>query len=122
MAKNLDEVLAKLPAKRRTGIEQRAAELATLKDLRQAVEQTQEELAFALGVGQDTISRLEQRSDMLLSTLKRYVEGMGGTLQLVAQFPNRPPLVIDHIGDGVSRKKPSNKVKRPSKSRKVVAT
>ena len=121
MAKNLDEVLAKLPAKRRTGIEQRAAELATLKDLRQAVEQTQEELAFALGVGQDTISRLEQRSDMLLSTLKRYVEGMGGTLQLVAQFPNRPPLVIDHIGDGVSRKKPSNKVKRPSKSRKVVA-
>ena len=121
MAKNLDEVLAKLPAKRRTGIEQRAAELATLKDLRQAVEQTQEELVFALGVGQDTISRLEQRSDMLLSTLKRYVEGMGGTLQLVAQFPNRPPLVIDHIGDGVSRKKPSNKVKRPSKSRKVVA-
>ena len=121
MAKNLDEVLAKLPAKRRTGIEQRAAKLATLKDLRQAVEQTQEELASALGVGQDTISRLEQRSDMLLSTLKRYVEGMGGTLQLVAQFPNRPPLVIDHIGDGVSRKKPSNKVKRPSKSRKAVA-
>ena len=121
MAKNLDEVLAKLPAKRRTGIEQRAAELATLKDLRQAVEQTQEELASALGVGQDTISRLEQRSDMLLSTLKRYVEGMGGTLQLVAQFPNRPPLVIDHIGDGVSRKKPSNKVKRPSKNRKAVA-
>ena len=66
MARNLDDVIAKLPAKRRAGIEQRAAELATLKDLRQAVEQTQEELASALGVGQDTISRLEQRSDMLL--------------------------------------------------------
>lgn len=121
MAKNLDEVLAKLPAKRRARIEQRAAELATLKDLRQAVEQTQEELAAALGVGQDTISRLEQRSDMLLSTLKRYVEGMGGTLQLVAQFPNRPAMVIDHIGGDVPRKKPGGKAKQTSKRGKAVA-
>jgi hypothetical protein len=40
---------------------------------------------------------LEKRSDMLLSTLRRYVEAMGGTLELVAQFPNRPPVVIDHL-------------------------
>ncbi|WP_080366213.1 helix-turn-helix domain-containing protein [Burkholderia pseudomallei] len=52
-----------------------------------------------LGVGQDTISRLEQRSDMLLSTLRRYIEGMGGKLELVAQFPNRPPVVIDHLAE-----------------------
>jgi transcriptional regulator with XRE-family HTH domain len=99
MARNLEQVLAKLPAKRRAKVEQRAAELATLKDLRQAVQQTQEELASALGVGQDTISRLEQRSDMLLSTLRRYVEAMGGTLDLVARFPNRPPMVIEQIAD-----------------------
>ena len=97
MARNLDDVMATLPAKRRAKVEQRAQELASLKDLRQAVEQTQEDLAAALGVGQDTISRLEQRSDMLLSTLRRYVEGMGGKLELVAQFPNRPPVVIDHL-------------------------
>lgn len=97
MAKKLDDVMAALPAKRRAKIEKRAQELATLKDLRQAVERTQEDLAAALGVGQDTISRLEQRSDMLLSTLRRYVEGMGGKLELVAQFPNRPPVVIDHL-------------------------
>jgi transcriptional regulator with XRE-family HTH domain len=97
MAKRLDDVMAALPVRRRAKIERRAQELATLKDLRQAVEQTQEDLAAALGVGQDTISRLEQRSDMLLSTLRRYVEGMGGKLELVAQFPNRPPVVIDHL-------------------------
>ncbi|RFO98554.1 transcriptional regulator [Rhodoferax lacus] len=97
MAKNLDQVLAGLPAKRRAAIEVRADNLATLKDLRIAVEQTQQDLALALGVGQDTISRLEKRSDMLLSTLRRYIEGMGGTLELVAQFPNRPPVVIDHL-------------------------
>lgn len=97
MTKNLDHLLAELPAKRRAAIKTRAAELATLKDLRQAVEKTQVELAAALGVGQDTISRLEKRSDMLLSTLRHYVEAMGGTLELVAQFPNRPPVVIDHL-------------------------
>ena len=46
----------------------------------------------------ETISRLEKRSDMLLSTLRHYVEGMGGRLELVAQFPDRPPMVIDHLG------------------------
>ncbi|MDP2787331.1 MAG: XRE family transcriptional regulator [Pseudomonadota bacterium] len=101
MAKKLDDMLAAMPAERRANIEVRAGELATLKDLRQAVAQTQEELAATLGVGQDTISRLEKRSDMLLSTLRRYVEAMGGKLELVAQFPDRPPLVIDHLaGDG----------------------
>lgn len=97
MANNLDHLLAELPTKRRTTIEARAGELATLKDLRQAVAQTQQDLAAALGVGQDTISRLEKRSDMLLSTLRRYIEVMGGKLDLVAQFPNRPPVVIDHL-------------------------
>jgi DNA-binding XRE family transcriptional regulator len=97
MAKNIDKILADLPSKRRTAIKARAGELATLKDLRQAALQTQQDLAAALGVGQDTISRLEKRSDMLLSTLRRYVEAMGGRLELVAQFPNRPPVVIDHL-------------------------
>lgn len=98
MARKLDDIMAALPAKRRARINDRAMELATLKDLRKAAEQTQEDLAAALGVGQDTISRLEKRSDMLLSTLRHYVESMGGKLELVAQFPNRPPVVIDHLG------------------------
>lgn len=98
MAKKLDDVLAALPKARQQCVKARAMELATLKDLRQAAQQTQEQLAAALGVRQDTISRLEKRSDMLLSTLRHYVEGMGGRLELVAQFPDRPPMVIDHLG------------------------
>lgn len=97
MVKKLTDVMAALPVARRAQIELRTQGLASLKDLRQAVEKTQIDLAQALGVGQDSISRLEQRSDMLLSTLRRYIEGMGGTLELVAQFPNRPPIVIDHL-------------------------
>ena len=88
-------------------------ELATLKDLRQAAQQTQEQLAAVLGVGQDTISRLEKRSDMLLSTLRHYVESMGGKLELMAQFPNRPPVVIEHLGvEAAPRRKVANKTRR----------
>ena len=58
MAKKLEQILADLPEQRRVAVEARAGNLATLKDLRQAVEQTQKDLAATLGVGQDTISRL----------------------------------------------------------------
>jgi DNA-binding XRE family transcriptional regulator len=98
VARKLDEIMGALPEPRRQRIEARAMELATLKDLRQAAQQTQQQLAATLGVGQDTISRLEKRSDMLLSTLRHYVESMGGQLSLVAQFPNRPPVVIKQLG------------------------
>ena len=98
MARKLDDVLAALPKERQQRVEARAMELATLKDLRLAAQQTQEQLAATLGVGQDTISRLEKRSDMLLSTLRHYEESMGGKLELVAHFPNRPPVVIEHLG------------------------
>ena len=98
MARKLDDVLAALPKERQQRVEARAMELATLKDLRLAAQQTQEQLAATMGVGQDTISRLEKRSDMLLSTLRHYVESMGGKLELVAHFPNRPPVVIEHLG------------------------
>ena len=94
MARKLDDVMAALPKDRQKRVQARAMELATLKDLRQAAQQTQEQMAAALGVRQDTISRLEKRSDMLLSTMRHYVESMGGKLELVAKFPGRPPVVI----------------------------
>jgi len=114
MARKLDDVMAGLPKQRRRRIEARAMELATLKDLRQAAQQTQAQMALALGVGQDTISRLEKRSDMLLSTLRHYVECMGGQLNLVAQFPNRPPVVIERLGvQPASRRTTKQSRRRP---------
>ena len=94
MASSLDSAIAPHPAGRRKRLAPKGMELATLKDLRKASKQTQEDLAAALGVGQDTISRLEKRSDMLLSTLRHYVACVGGKLELVATFPDRPPVVI----------------------------
>ncbi len=92
----LDDVLKSLPPARRRKSAARAKELlaeeASLQDLRKAMGLTQVKMAKALGVGQDAISRVEQRTDMLLSTLGDYVKGMGGELSLIAEFPDRPPV------------------------------
>jgi hypothetical protein len=94
MVASLEDKLAELPGDRRAKVEARAAELIaeemTLRDLRRALDRTQVALARQLGVKQETVSRLEKRSDMLLSTLREYVEAMGGELDLVAKFPDRP--------------------------------
>ncbi|AMY12493.1 hypothetical protein LuPra_05769 [Luteitalea pratensis] len=56
------------------------AEDCSLLELRRAHKLTQQKMAEVLGIGQDGVSRLEQRSDLLISTLRDYVEAMGGKL------------------------------------------
>jgi hypothetical protein len=55
------------------------------------------EIAVKLGIGQDSVSRLEQRSDLLISTLRGYVEALGGRLSLVAEFPDQHPVILSGI-------------------------
>ena len=90
-----------LPEDRRKRIEEAAdaliAEEMTLRDLRKARNQTQARVAERLGINQENVSRIEQRSDLLLSTLSGYVEAMGGKLNLVAEFPDRPPITLTGI-------------------------
>lgn len=66
MARNLDDVMATLPKLRQKRVADRAMELATLKDMRQAARQTQEELAATMGVRQDSISGQEIRKQVVL--------------------------------------------------------
>jgi DNA-binding transcriptional regulator YiaG len=99
--KKLDRIRKQIPAARRRRIAARAATLMaedkSLQELRQAHKLTQKRMAEVLGVGQDSVSRLEQRSDLLLSTLRGYVEALGGRLSLVAEFPNQDPVVLSGI-------------------------
>ena len=107
MTVSLDEMMAGLDPERRRQIEERAQELIaeemTLRELRKARQLTQASVARELGVSQDAVSRLEQRSDLLLSTLRRTVEAMGGTLSLVARFPDRPPVELAGITEHDAR-------------------
>ena len=101
MPTNVNEVIQKLRPAQRRRVEARAAELVaeemTLRELRKARKLTQVRMAKQLGITQDSVSRLEKRSDMLLSTLRKTVEAMGGSLSLVAEFPDRPPVVLSGI-------------------------
>ncbi|WP_420615422.1 helix-turn-helix domain-containing protein [Candidatus Palauibacter sp.] len=99
----MDDVIEGLDTQRRKGVEERAAQLIaeemTLRELREARRLTQVSLAHELGIGQEGISRLEKRSDLLLSTLRRTVEAMGGTLSLIARFPDRPSVELSGIAE-----------------------
>ena len=64
-----------------------AAEVMTLHQLRRARELTQVELAKALKINQGAVSTMEKRTDMYVSTLRNYVEAMGGSLRITAEFP-----------------------------------
>ena len=58
-----------------------------LQELRTALQQTQEQLAKELGIKQAAVSRLERRTDMYVSTLRRMIQAMGGDLDIIARFP-----------------------------------
>ena len=107
--KSLDQKIKGLSASRRKRVEARAAQLIgeemTLRELRRARKVTQVRIARALGIRQDGVSRLEKRSDLLLSTLRKAVRALGGDLQLVAAFPDRPPVVLS----GIATTDPSEK-------------
>ncbi len=101
MPTNVQKKIQSLSASRREKIEARAAELIaeemSLRDLREALTLTQKRIAETLGIGQDSVSRLEKRSDLLLSTLRGYIEAMGGSLSLIAEFPNREPVSLSGL-------------------------
>jgi transcriptional regulator with XRE-family HTH domain len=115
--KTLNQKMKSIHPARRKKVEARAsaliAEEMTLQELRQARKLTQVRMAKALGISQDGVSRLEKRSDLLLSTLRKTVEAMGGNLSLVAQFPDREPVVLSGIAEAEAEPTPARRKHAP---------
>ena len=102
MARNFKELQAKMEPASRAENEQRVREelqRMALDELRNAKRLTQADLAEMLDVPQSSISRIEQRADMYLSTLRNYIHAMGGVLQIQAIFPDGGAVVISRFGD-----------------------
>ncbi len=101
MAINSLDYIKKLPKAEQRAIAKRAAELlaeeATLQELRKARKQSQARVARKLNVNQAAVSKIERRADMYVSTLRSYVEAMGGSLEIVAQFPGSAPVRISQF-------------------------
>jgi transcriptional regulator with XRE-family HTH domain len=107
MGRNIDTVIAGLPKARRDRVEAKAVRLArqmieradSLGDIRRAMSKTQTEIARELGVGQVAVTQLEKRSDLLLSTLQRYVRATGAELSLVVRTRQGANIVLRNLGD-----------------------
>lgn len=90
MAKKFRDLLAQMPEERRARIEaetQRLMDEMPLQELRNALDLTQQQIAATLGINQAAVSKVESQTDMYISTLRRFVEAMGGDLRIVAHFP-----------------------------------
>lgn len=100
MAISSDDVFAKHMTKDQLDkadlrAKQLVAEYQTLQTLRKSQNLTQVDMAETLGMTQDNISRLEKRPDVLISSLHKYIQGLGGELDLIVRFPDSDPVILD---------------------------
>lgn len=92
MTKKYSELRAKMSPDARARAEQGTKELIAemaLAELRRALGYSQEELAGLMNVKQPSIAKLEQRTDMYISTLRDHIHALGGELIMIARFPDR---------------------------------
>ena len=107
MARTLNQVISELSPERRQRIERRYRELKqeveSLRELREIAGKAQADVATALKIKQPSVSKIEKQADMYLSTLRGYVEAVGGELELVVKLPRRPALRLQRIGDALGQ-------------------
>jgi Helix-turn-helix domain len=120
MPVTLDEILKEMSPERRARIDELAQEMRdeiNLRELRRLRKLTQARLSRKLKIGQEGVSRIEKRSDLYISTLRSYVEGVGGKLFLVVELPDHPPLILSGLGGDDRPKSAKEKAKAGAKSK-----
>ena len=124
---SLEEMLARESEEFRLSVKQRTAELIAeelnLREVRRLRKLTQARLSKKLKIGQEGVSRIEKRSDLYISTLRSYVEGVGGKLKLVVELPDRPPILLSGLGEDQgkarAKKRDGNGTKSKAKTRRA---
>ncbi len=105
MTRTLEELMDALPAERRAKVEARStdliAEVEGLKAFRQLAERSQEQIAQTLGIKQPSVHKIEKQTDLYLSTLRRFVEAAGGSLELRVELPGKGVLHLTGVGESV---------------------
>lgn len=133
MGRSIDEVIASLPKRRRDRISRKAGVMAkemiayadSLGMVRKALSKTQSQIGDDLGLPQNAVSQLESRSDLLLSTLRRYVAALGADLDLVVRMKDGTQVILRDLGDPAKAAasgtpgRPRHRVAKKAKSRPV---
>jgi DNA-binding XRE family transcriptional regulator len=97
MARKFQELIERMSTESKERIRSRTQALRdqmALHELRAAREMTQTQLAKVLNVSQAEVSKIENRTDMYVSTLASYIQAMGGQLEIRAVFPDSRPVQI----------------------------
>lgn len=98
-----EDMMARLPEARQARIKARAAELHRevegLKALRELTERSQAQIAQSLGIKQPSVLKIERQTDLYLSTLRRFVEAAGGTLELRVELPGTGVIHLTGMGE-----------------------
>lgn len=98
-----EDLMARLPKARQARIKARAEELHRevegLKALRKLAERSQEQIAQSLGIKQPSVVKIERQTDLYLSTLRRFVEAAGGTLELRVELPGTGVIHLTGVGE-----------------------
>lgn len=99
----LRDVIDALPPKRRAEINRRFKELVdeveSLRELRRLSAKSQAKIAKTLKISQPAVSKIEKQTDMYLSTLRGYVEAIGGELDVIVRLPNRRPVKVKSLDE-----------------------
>lgn len=106
MAKKFRDLRARMSSEHQKRAHERAQKILAempLQELRQARHFTQEALARTLNSNQALVSKLERRADMYVSSLRSYIEAMGGQLEIMALFPEGAVVISQFKDIGVPR-------------------
>lgn len=126
MGRSLNQIIADLPPDRRERIAARYLELRQevegLRELRLMAGKAQADIATALKIKQPSVSKIEKQADMYLSTLRSYVEAIGGELELVVTMPQRPTLRLRHLGEALGHASPPAAAKAQRRNRAVAGS
>jgi transcriptional regulator with XRE-family HTH domain len=122
MGRKLSQIVAELPPERQARIEARyqalREEVEGLRELRRIAGKAQADIAAALKIKQPSVSKIEKQTDMYLSTLRSYVEAVGGELELVVKLPRRPTLRLHQLGESIDKARKPARAK-PSQPRRI---
>ncbi len=118
MPVTLDEILNEMSEDRRALVYKRAQEIRdeiNLRELRRLRKLTQARLSKKLRIGQEGVSRIEKRTDLYLSTLRSYVEAVGGKLSLIVEFPDQSAVMLAGFGENSGQERGANRRKKTLK-------
>jgi hypothetical protein len=124
MSRAFSRIVSTLPARRRNykGLQAIRHEVKGLRELRMIAGKAQADVATALCIKQPSVSKVENQTDMYLSTLRAYVEAIGGRLELVVRLPERPVTRVYRLSDTLGQASAPSRQNASSRRRPTAAS